>query len=699
MKQTILSFLLLILAFSAQSQTLEKRIPKQTSFVICFNLNSLSQKVNFNDLGNYNFLKKSESTQDIDPSALIKELFRLPEKAGLNPQSKMYIFSENHDSVNCLNYLFSIKDEKLIQSRVIDILKSATYQPKFSKEGKVKVLNYSHQVSIGVGKDYALVSIWSKSYYYESDYEEYNFERNKVVVMIDSIRYSKLDVDATDTTVTMPEEEVMPIEGIPVTPLDTTVSEDNEAPVNDDIPNEEAVEEVIEYVDSVQTDYVYDNYYENDSLIKQFERRWVIKRKFAEEKFYKQQDNKMILRQKQLNTLKQVESVAFNADFIKVFANTSDIIYWFNYNSYANQLINAMSDKYYPYTGQSDTAAYFTKLRNPPPNTLAEFLNNNTMYGLGNFNKGELKMNFHSTFNDKLKPYIEKIYSDSINPEFFKYIKSDNLMGLFSFSINSEAAANLYYEIFRRASESSATPNPYYIAFMEMTDLFLDKKAMYHTLKGDGVIAFTGIKSYLNTYTNYEYDSLTFENREVELTNTKYIPEFVSIFTIENLDNVNRILKMIKRLDGLTEVSKNIYAFKARDKSINGKFFVIIKENLLFVTNDSNLAKTEIMGGLGTSRTVGEEYKAYLNNSSFGFWDASKMFKLMAERPDDKQEDSDLFQKLSDKVNKGFFVTKPLVGNLSDSEITIEMKNRENSSLLEILKLFDDVYAIHKFGF
>ena len=113
MKHAIFSFSLLILAFGVKSQSLEKRIPKQTGFVICFDLNSLSQKVNFNDLGNYNFLKKSESVEYVDPSALIKELFRMPEKAGLNPKSKMYIFSESHDSVNCLNYLFAITNEKL----------------------------------------------------------------------------------------------------------------------------------------------------------------------------------------------------------------------------------------------------------------------------------------------------------------------------------------------------------------------------------------------------------------------------------------------------------------------------------------------------------------------------------------------------------------------------------------------------------
>jgi hypothetical protein len=52
--------------------------------------------------------------------------------------------------------------------------------------------------------------------------------------------------------------------------------------------------------------------------------------------------------------------------------------------------------------------------------------------------------------------------------------------------------------------------------------------------------------------------------------------------------------------------------------------------------------------------------------------------------------------KWSEKVNKGFFVTNPLNGNVANSEITIEMKNLENSSLLELLKLVEDIYLFNK---
>ena len=58
-----LILLLLLTAFTKvqAQQILEKKVPTEATFVLSFNLATLSQKVNFNDLGNYNFLKKSET--------------------------------------------------------------------------------------------------------------------------------------------------------------------------------------------------------------------------------------------------------------------------------------------------------------------------------------------------------------------------------------------------------------------------------------------------------------------------------------------------------------------------------------------------------------------------------------------------------------------------------------------------------------
>ena len=133
-------------------------------------------------------------------------------------------------------------------------------------------------------------------------------------------------------------------------------------------------------------------------------------------------------------------------------------------------------------------------------------------------------------------------------------------MGLVGISINTRAMADLYYELFRRASESTSVPNKWVLAYLELTDIFLDKNALHNTFKGDGVVAFTGIKSYLKTYPVYVYDSLTYQSSYLEKTKTDYFPEFVAVLTIKNKENVDRLLKMMKRLDALKEVSSNIYS-------------------------------------------------------------------------------------------------------------------------------------------
>ena len=686
--------LLLVLFSSVYIQlnaqlSLEKRIPKEAKFVLSFNLNSLSQKVNFNDLGNYDFLKKLDSEPYIFPNTILKELFRLPDKAGISRAGKLFIYTENHDSISNITYLITISNAQNFETRMSDILKTKQYDASFKKEGKIKVLNYNHKLSITITKDYVIISNWELPYYSYYDYDEYNEARNKVVMVIDSTKYANMPADTAQY-----ESDKTPSDSLAIE--EQEISKPEEETVPDSIMVDDIAAAVDAAASSVGESEYYNNAYDNDSLMKQFERRWAAKRKANEDEFYARHDRKMSHRQKNINELKPTNCIMSNPEFIKVFTNKDDIIYWFDYQSYSQQLIDIMGERY---SNNYDTALMRVMSKNQPKNQLAEFLDNNSMYGLGNFNRGEIKMNFYNSFNSISKPFVEKIYASTINADFFKYIKSDNLMGLMSFSINTEAATNLYYELFRRASESNIMPNKWAIAAIEMTDLFLDKKAIHHTFKGDAVIAFTGIKSYLRNYSSYEYDSLTFENRTVEKTKTNYIPEFTAILTIENMVNVKRIIKMIQRLDGLTEVSADVYSFKSKDKGMNGIFYAVIKDSLLFITNDKPMATEQIFAGLNSDRTIGNNYNSYLNNSAFGFWDASKMFKLMSEGPEQELEKPSELDQWSKKINKGFFVSKPMNGNSVNTEVTLEMKNRENSSLLELLKLFDDINLINKIKF
>lgn len=675
MYRLLISLILLCFSFNISAQSLEKRIPQKAGFVLCLNLNSLSQKINFNDLGQYNFLKKPDNSETIYPAVFVKELFRLSEKAGFNKKDRIYIYSENHDSTQNFNYMIALTDIKMFQNRVMDILKSKQSQPKFNKEGKLKVLNYDHKLSISVAKDYAVISIWDADYYYYDDYYEYSEARGKVVAMIDSIRAVN---QVLDTSAATPEleinEEVAP--PAPEEPLSDTA----------------VVEEVVDYVDSPEPEY-YNYGYENDSLMKRFEREWLVKKADREKIFWSRKDRKMSLYHKNIAEMKPINSLVTNKEFVNVFVNKSDIIYWFNYNSYAGKLSEMMEEKRYSMGMPNETVEETIK----PKKKLDDFFNNNGIYGLGNFEKGEIKMNFYNTFNDTIKPYIEKCFGNSINPEFFKYVKSDNLIGIVGMSVNMEAVANLYYEMFRRATESAINPNKYAVAAIEMTDIFLDKKAMYHTFKGDMLVAITGIQSNLKTYTTYEYDTLTFENRSVEKTKTEYLPEFVTVLTIENKATLQRLLNMIVKLEGLTKISDNLYAFRSRMPDVNDKFYVVIKDDLFFMTNDKSLATDLIFNGMSSVRTVGNNYAGYLKNSSFGFWDAATMFKLMSESPADELGEPDMLKKLGNKINKGSFITRPIVGNVAQYDISIEMKNRENSSLLEFLDLFELVSNVRGF--
>ena len=117
----------------------------------------------------------------------------------------------------------------------------------------------------------------------------------------------------------------------------------------------------------------------------------------------------------------------------------------------------------------------------------------------------------------------------------------------------------------------------------------------------------------------------------------------------------------------------------------------------MFITNDKNLATSEIALGLSAEKTVGKEYNSYANSPSFGLLDATKLFKLMTDVNDDKLLKPKEMEIWSKKINQGSFVCKQMEANTVNFEISLEMKNRQNSSILELIGLFDELYILNHF--
>ena len=664
MKKIAIFNLFLFLFPGLFSQSLEKKIPSSSGYVIGVNLKSISQKLNLNDLSSFSFLRKKDQTSSIDPANAMKELFRIPEKAGINIQGRLFLYSDHTDSLQNISFLIPLSNQDKFIQRMKEILKSPAVKPEFKKEGKFKTLVYDHRLVIRTAKDFTLISIFSPVFYYADDYYEYNGARQKVITAIDSIRYA-----SPDTAV---ENEVVPIPD-----------------VIDVVP--EVIGDTVASYETYPVEESYESSYENDSLMKQFERNWEAGRKKKENLFFQVREKKLIKHQKFIAELSPAATLWSEAGFRDIFSRTDDLIYWFNYSGYSKDIIDAVTDKYF-HRFSYDTAYYNWINKNKPKNSLEEMFSNWTFYGLGNFNQGELNMKFYNHFNDTMGPMIRQMYKGDINPEFFRYIRKENLIGLVGVSVDAEAIARFYYEIFRRALQSTPFPNRYMMAGVEMTDLFLDKKVLYHTFRGDGVLAFTGMKNKLRTYTSYEYDSINFENRTVLKTKTDYVPEFVTVLTIENQENLRRIIQLIGNLNGLRELGKDVWILNTRKREIDSNFFMSIRNDLFFITNDRNL----VMSGFDveTGKMTGDAFRDYYKNTSFGFWNASEMFRQMGTGSGEKNSDSEIWLKLSNIINSCFFEAKPVDGNVASYEVRMEMKNRQDSSLLELVNLLEAFYNL-----
>src|SRR5690606_39440155 len=107
--------------------------------------------------------------------------------------------------------------------------------------------------------------------------------------------------------------------------------------------------------------------------------------------------------------------------------------------------------------------------------------------------------------------------------------------------------------------------------YSEIVDVFatsfailLDEKAIAKVFKGDNLIVLNGVTNKEITYTDYEYDE-DYNYTEVERTKTEAVPDFLWMFSSDDVSIFEKIVKIGLREEGLID-HDGIYEFKVSSR-------------------------------------------------------------------------------------------------------------------------------------
>lgn len=437
--------------------------------------------------------------------------------------------------------------------------------------------------------------------------------------------------------------------------------------------------DVVAFIDySIPYRYNY-NYYGNNSSSEDEEYYETYEERLAA-KAKKKEEAKKLKLESVLNQIfkgKPEHSLKLNTNYAKTLSEQGDVTYFMN-----------------AFGGQTDM--YFRAFGGRSSKRNNEFMGlfkDNFGYGSLNFNNNDIIVNNLQHVGAKYLKQIKEINKNKFNKSMYKYIDGENLLGIAGFSTNLQPAYEMYKDMYISILGNIREDEQWLGTAADIGFTFFDEKELFDLVQGDFIFAITDIKEFDMEYTSYDYDD-DYNRIETIKTKKETLPEFVSIATIGNKELRDKIVKLMNQAGVVTKKDhyfelqepKSRYSERAA-KPLN--VFYMIKGDILIITNDEELVKSNNGNGLAKAKQInGEAYKLMKKNNIFAYWTPESTYNKI---PREFSDELKPLKSIAETYKSLEFSGVNNKGNIFNSTAKINLTDNSKGSLMLSLDLINDV--------
>ncbi len=576
MKKVIFSMMMLA-AYATSAQDLAMKIPKDAFAV-----------VSVKGAGIFDLLTIDEFNQSLLGKKILKEAgdhkhkYKSVEDFGVNVKSTGYYYYKTTDSINYHCVLLPLNDaakfEAIFNSYERDKIEARGDYKRLYTDGDRTLIQWNKQSAMIVTGDlnddfiehdtvraqrYGLKKVNYRDYY--NDNMSYDDQSETVVETVAAPSYYDDNVDTAYAVVEaykVAEEDYPTLEEIPAdAPPPPVVREVYEVPPppppslydedaavvgisTEDYDVTEGVKDAAVYpvLEAPQSTYTVaaeppPSYYNNSAYEKAYEEQRTIKKKLEADWTY---DFAVAA----FNKVDATNSILENADYQQTQAK--DAVASF-YMSRVGDIYNAILP-YYSYR-------YFG---------LGKMMDG---YGSLNANlfvdKEQIRITSDLKLDDAKMAAYKRMYAHKPNKKFAKYINSDKMIGFASYSLDTKAYLE---ELPNMLKDGYGSYLGMYGDEMgmgaELLSLLLDEAAVAKVVKGDALFILNDIGPKEYSYTTYTYDD-DYERKEVVKTKTETLPDFMLMFSSDDMSLLERFLKYGVRKEAII-LKNGIYTLDSK---------------------------------------------------------------------------------------------------------------------------------------
>jgi hypothetical protein len=313
------------------------------------------------------------------------------------------------------------------------------------------------------------------------------------------------------------------------------------------------------------------------------------------------------------------------------------------------------------------------------------FYNGLNMFGKVELNQDDVKMTFDMKHSSKMNEIYKEVKKTKISKDFLKYLDND-LMGYYAVGIDIEGIAKGFGNTMREILPTVSKYGDIAGSAMDVLDIFIDEQAIYKVFTGDLVLAVNGVKPVEVIHKTYDYDE-NFNMKEVMDTTMQMQPEISLMLGIGNIDDVNKIIKLLISLE-LLKPEGNLYTLSY--KNTNLPAYLKIQDKILFISNNKSyvehpqvVAKNKQLSKVHAKMFSQNSFVVYANTSKI-----AQHYALQGHSGNEKilTEAAALFSniKILGRSKKGY----------SSASCVLELSKTNDNSIVDILKFMNDLYLV-----
>lgn len=375
------------------------------------------------------------------------------------------------------------------------------------------------------------------------------------------------------------------------------------------------------------------------------------------------------------------KSILSEPAFAKTMTNNHDIKLYMNYEN-----------------GMPGRGSELAKMPGMPPamkQIMDKMYDGYTVDAGFDFNAGAVDVTMNTNMAGDMAKIFRSATNRTLNKNFAKYIKKENLLGYFSMAYNIDNTINTMKDVFSPMKDEIAEAEKGMDGMMQSFGMGMTSNDIYKLLKGDFVIAMTGVRDFEKEVTTFEYDD-DFNRKEITKNVKETMPEFVMLFSSDSQENVQKLFDMGKNFSMLAEGDK-YYTAAIPGSPMDVK--LTMQNGMLIVSNDAELMDGNLKKGLKRKKRIGKSHqKDLLLNSQTFFWDMASSIKIAkAMMPSDPTTEK-MMTSLEDSLDNITLNTTKMVGNTMVSKGQISFKNKKMNSIEQFFNILNEMNLIGESG-